>query len=150
MLTVLITAAIIYLTPLKWLNVIEPGIRDIDPSEFYADFKRNPAGYEFIDVRPEGAFQNSHAVGSRNVPLHLMYDERHVLPKSGKKIILICSGGRASGVAYSYLEHFGFLNIYRIEGGIENWILQGLPVERASVSTANEGSSLAYVPSCPA
>jgi len=42
--------------------------------------------------------------------------------------VLICSGGRASGVAYGYLEHYGFLNLRRINGGIENWLAEGLPV----------------------
>lgn len=47
--------------------------------------------------------------------------------------MLICSGGRASGVAYSYLQHFGFSNIARIEGGIEQWALNELPTEGISV-----------------
>jgi len=131
--TAFLTASVIYMTPLKWVTVIEPTIKDIDPTEFYTAFQKNRDKYDFIDVRPESAFQNSHAVGSRNVPLQLLYDERHVLPKNGKTIVLICSGGRASGIGYSYLQHFGFMNLLRIEGGIENWIIQGLPTEGTSV-----------------
>ena len=138
--TVLITVLAIYLTPLKWLNLIDPTINDIDPTEFNTDFQKSPEKYDFIDVRPEEAFKNAHAVGSRNVPLHLLYDERHVLPKKGKTIVLICSGGRASGVGYGYLEHFGFLNLRRIQGGIENWMIQGLPVEGTSVVATKQRS----------
>ena len=127
--TALLTAAIIYATPLKWIVVIEPTIKDIDPVAFQSDFAQRPEKYLFIDVRSESAYNKVHAVGSINMPLHTLYDQRHVLPKSGKEIILICSGGRASGVAYSYLQHYGFFNIQRIEGGIENWIVEGLPVE---------------------
>ncbi|OGM93833.1 hypothetical protein A2935_04115 [Candidatus Wolfebacteria bacterium RIFCSPLOWO2_01_FULL_47_17b] len=127
--TALLTLVAIYLTPLKWVTVIEPTIKDIDPVAFQSDFVKNSDRYIFIDVRSETAYNKVHAVGSINMPLHTLYDQRHVLPKNGKEIILICSGGRASGVAYSYLQHYGFFNIKRIDGGIENWIAEGLPVD---------------------
>ena len=132
--TALLTLAVIYLTPLKWITVVEPTIRDIDPVAFQSDFAENGDQYIFIDVRSETSYNKVHAVGSINMPLHTLYDQRHVLPKKGKEIILICSGGRASGVAYSYLQHHGFFNIKRIEGGIENWIAEGLPVEGSAPS----------------
>lgn len=132
--TALLTLAVIYLTPLKWVTVIEPTINDIDPVAFQSDFAKNSDQYIFIDVRSETSYNKVHAVGSINMPLHTLYDQRHVLPKKGKEIILICSGGRASGVAYSYLQHYGFFNIKRIEGGIENWIAEGLPVEGSAPS----------------
>ncbi|GEM_PF-680395 len=131
---VLATLLLVYLTPLKWITVIEPTIRDIDPIEFQADFAKNPDKYIFIDVRPESAYNALHAVGSISMPLHTLYDQRRVLPKRGKTIVLICSGGRASGVGYSYLQHYGFFNIRRIEGGIEQWILKELPVEGTSAT----------------
>jgi len=147
--TVLLTAAVIYLTPLKWINIIEPTIRDIDPRAFQADFVKNQDKYLFIDVRPEDAYDNLHAAGSINIPLNLLYDERHVLPKSGKEIVLICSGGHASGIAYSYLQHYGFFNIWRIEGGIENWILLDLPTETTQ-SAATAGFQLSGIIPCKA
>lgn len=126
-LTALVVILAIYLTPLKHLNLIEPKIEDVDPKEFSAEYQKNPEQYIFLDVRSGEAYDRLHAVGSKNQPLHTLYNERHVLPKKGKEIILICSGGVASGVAYSYLEHFGFFNIKRVAGGIENWSAQGLP-----------------------
>jgi 3-mercaptopyruvate sulfurtransferase SseA len=33
-----------------------------------------------------------------------------------------------AGVAYSYLEHYGYRNIKRIEGGLKNWNEDGLPI----------------------
>lgn len=147
--TVLLTAAIIYLTPLKWINIIEPTIKDIDPVAFQNDFVKNSDHYLFIDVRSEDAYDKLHATGSINVPLHTLYDYRHVLPKSGKEIVLICSGGRASGIAYSYLQHYGFFNISRIEGGIENWVFLGLPTETTQ-STAAAGLQLSSIIPCKA
>jgi len=122
------TILAIYLTPLKNLNIVEPAVRDIDPKEFYQKFKENPDKYIFVDVRGNSLYKKIHAEGSINIELHKMYTEKHNLPKRGKEIVLICSGGFASGVAYGYLEHHGFLNLLRIEGGIENWESRGLPI----------------------
>lgn len=127
--TVLVTVLVIYLTPLKNLNIIEPRINDIDPQEFYTDYSKNPDKYIFIDVRPKFVYDNEHAKGSINIELQNMYNERYNLPKHGKEIVLICTQGKASGVAYGYLEHYGFLNLTRIAGGIERWKAEGLPVE---------------------
>ena len=45
---VLLAALVIYLTPLKNLNMIEPRIKDVPPAEFYKDFSVNPEKYVFI------------------------------------------------------------------------------------------------------
>jgi rhodanese-related sulfurtransferase len=125
---VLLATLAIYLSPLKHLNLVEPTIHDVDPREFYTAYQANPEQYLFIDVRPNAGYNKIHAVDSTNIELHQMYNERHNLPKTGKTIVLICSGGIASGVAYGYLEHYGFLNLQRVQGGIENWIAEDLPV----------------------
>lgn len=146
---VLATILIIYLTPLKWVTLIEPTVKDIDPTTFYTLYERNPEKYIFIDVRPESAYAALHAQGSVSMPLHTLYDQRHVLPKHGKTIVLICSGGRASGVGYSYLQHYGFFNILRIEGGIENWVLQKLPVEgTGTLQKEIKTVSVSAIPRC--
>ncbi len=125
----ILSSVVIYTTPLQYTPFFEPTIRDIDPVDFHDKWIQDPEKYIFLDVRSEKSYADLHAVGSLNLPLHKLYDDRYVLPKKDKEIILICSGGRASGVAYSYLEHFGFTNISRIKGGIEEWALNELPTE---------------------
>lgn len=123
------TALLIYLTPLKNITLVEPSIDDITPEEFHKEYEGNEDRYVFLDVRSANAYSRIHAEGSVSMPLHTLYDTRHFLPKNtDKTIVLICSGGVASGVAYHYLEHHGFFNIKRIDGGIEAWHLAGLPV----------------------
>ncbi len=124
----------IYLTPLKWVNLIEPRINDIDAKVFHEDFLRNPDKYVFIDVRSESVYRAAHAKGSINQPIGTLYDGHKLLPRSGKTIVLICSSGRLAGVAYGYLEHQGFQNLARIEGGVQAWVLQGLPLEGLNIS----------------
>lgn len=123
----LIAAVLIYMTPLRYTALIEPTVRDIDPVEFHQMLVANPDKYIFIDVRSQREYDLRHAEGSQLMPLHTLFNERKNLPKRGKEIILICTGGAASGVGYSYLEHYGFSNIYRIEGGINAWDEAGMP-----------------------
>lgn len=139
-LTVLITFTVslflFYAVPaIRYSDIVEPLIKDVDPQTVYDEIVKNPEGYVFLDVRPGDVYEKLHAVYSKSQPLHTLYVERHTLPKNvnGKTIVLICSGGLASGVGYGYLEHFGFRNIVRIEGGIESWKAAGLPVEGTDV-----------------
>lgn len=124
----MLAVCLIYLTPLRLIPVLEPTIKDVDAQIIYARMQENPQDYIFLDVRPVDVFKVLHAEGSHSAPLHTLYNLRHELPKRGKTIVLICSGGLASGVGYSYLEHFGFFNVLRIEGGIEAWQTANLPV----------------------
>lgn len=126
----IIGGLLVYVTPIKYTQLIEPKIKDIKAEEFYQDYIKNTDKYIFMDVRGLDAYNNIHAEGSINQPLHTLYNERHNLPRNtDKEIVLICSGGVASGVAYSYLEHYGFRNIHRIDGGIESWVAASLPVK---------------------
>lgn len=122
-------------TPARHLQVIEPSVQNIEAQQFWTLYEQNPENYLFIDVRDAATYAEGHPKGSVNIPLARLYTEREKLPKSGKKIVLICGGNAASGVAYSYLEHFGFFNLERIPGGYRDWLVAGLPTETGT-STA--------------
>jgi len=124
---VFFTIIVVYFTPIRYTDLIEPTINDISATEFYQKYTGNTDDYIFIDVRGKIEYDLKHAEGAISMPLHTLFQERHNLPKKGKEIVLICKGGSASGVGYSYLEHFGFTNIARIEGGIDAWSDAGLP-----------------------
>lgn len=120
-------AGIALLTPLRYTPLIEPGIENVESTTFYPQFESDPDAYVFIDVRDRASYAEGHPKGAINIPLATLYTERANLPRSGKTIVLICGGNSASGVAYSYLEHFGFTNIERIPGGYREWLVAGLP-----------------------
>lgn len=141
----------VYLRPIKYTEFIQPGIVDIDPTVAYENIRSNPDGVIFIDVRSEYEYSQAHASSSINLPIHYMYDDTHglqnekgiPLPRNTEQeIYLICTGGRLAGVAYSYLEHYGYRNIKRIKGGIKNWNMEGLPVVTKSLfgTSYEEGS----------
>ncbi len=126
--TVLVTALVIFFTPLRYTILIEPQIRNVEPDKIYADMTKDPGKYLFIDVRPAADYQKLHAKGAINVPIGTFFDKWQEFPRTGKEIVLICGGGRLAGVAFFFLQHFGFTNIVRVSGGIENWLSKNLPV----------------------
>lgn len=134
----------------RYTEYVPPSIVDIDPKIAYQNIINNPSKYIFIDVRSEGEYASAHASSSVNLPIHNMYDDTHglknekgiPLPKNtDQEIYLICSGGRLAGVAYSYLEHYGYRNIKRINHGLAGWNDAGLPIIAPSIfKTIKEGS----------
>jgi rhodanese-related sulfurtransferase len=134
-------ALLIYLTPLKHANLISPTMHEVDPAAFEADFVKHPDDYIFIDVRSPNVYQSAHAKGSINIPIENLYDEHYTLPKSGKKIVLICTTGRLAAIAYGYLQDWGFTNLLHLQGGLQNWTYEGLPIEGQSVFSTSTSDS---------
>jgi rhodanese-related sulfurtransferase len=126
---VIVTALTIYLSPLKYLDLVPPAINEVDPSVFYSQYKAHPDDYIFIDVRSANVYQSAHAEGAINIPIENLFDEHYALPYRGKKIALICTTGKLAAVAYGYLQDWGFNNLIHIQGGLQNWTAEGLPLE---------------------
>lgn len=64
---------------------------------------------------------------------HLPLDELKVslpqLPKE-KRIVVICLKGRRSPTAVQYLIGQGYQDVVMVEGGVQQWVLEGRPVKR--------------------
>src|SRR3989344_4726109 len=129
--TAFVTTLVLYLTPLHYLNMVEPPMRDGDPAALYQKMQASPQDYLFVDVRPTAAYVKEHAVGSISIPLPQLYDARYQLPKHDKTIVLICGDAKAAGVAFGYLGHYGFLNTVRIAWGLNAWKAEQLPTEKS-------------------
>lgn len=137
LLVLLGVAVAISFRAIKYSEYILPIIDDIEATQAYKNISSNPDKFILIDVRSEGEYARAHASSSVNLPIHYFYDDTHGivnekgigLPKNtDKTIYLLCTGGRLAGVAYSYLEHYGYRNIQRIKHGLGGWTDAGLPV----------------------
>lgn len=126
---ILITSSTIYLTRIKWFTPFIPVPIEITPTAFWKAYQDHPDQYLFIDVRSKETYDTTHARGAINDPIGNLSDDQFYLPKSGKTIVLICTTGRLAAVAYGYLEHQGFLNVLHVQGGLRQWIEEGMPVE---------------------
>lgn len=147
--TAIVTVLVVYLTPLKHLNIVSPSMVEISPVAFNKAFNENPEKYLFVDVRSPSEYAAAHPKGSINIPIANLAEEavRAGLPKEGKRIVLTCTDGRLAAVAYGYLQNWGYLNLMHLTGGLQQWSLDGLPVEGTNVPKVS--LSLAHIMVCP-
>jgi len=147
--TAIVTVMVVYLTPLKHLNIVSPSMVEISPVAFNKAFNENPEKFMFVDVRSPSEYAAAHPKGSINIPIANLAEAsvRAELPKEGKQIVLTCTDGRLAAVAYGYLQSWGYLNLMHLTGGLQQWSLDGLPVEGTNVPKVS--LSLARGMVCP-
>ncbi len=82
-----------------------------------------------VDVRDADEFRQGHIAGSVNIPASEIAERIAELEKyRDKPLILTCKGGPAAGKA---LKAKGFTNLMRLQGGIQGWRDEKLPVVKA-------------------
>jgi len=75
-----------------------------------------------LDVRTEAEFVQGHLAGAINIPhfdIEKRYGELNV--DKNKSIVAICTMGGRSRLAAESLSKLGFINVYNIVGGLNEW-----------------------------
>ena len=89
----------------------------------------DPAGQALVvDVREPWEYAGGHVPGARPVPLAAVPARIGDLP-SDRPVYLVCAVGGRSGQAAAYLARLG-LDAVNVEGGTDEWVAAGYPVER--------------------
>jgi rhodanese-related sulfurtransferase len=96
-----------------------------------------------IDVREQREYAQEHIEGSTLIPLGTLHPG--ALPDSnGQKLVMLCRSGNRSMFACLKLGGAVSAEIYNLDGGIQGWKMQGLPVRKPEQSTGSEdGAPLA-------
>jgi len=82
-----------------------------------------------IDIRAETDFMNGHITNAINIPLETIEDQVAKFKNLSKKnIILCCQKGIKSNQAFRLLSKLSFEKLYTIDGGIDDWVKNNLPV----------------------
>ncbi|MBI3969817.1 MAG: rhodanese-like domain-containing protein [Chloroflexi bacterium] len=86
-------------------------------------------GVKLIDVRePKEITQDGKIANSELIPMNtLLSNPRAHLNEDN--ILFYCKVGARSAIACEMAAAVGFTRLYNLEGGIESWKKQGLPVE---------------------
>lgn len=88
---------------------------------------------EIVDVRPRRDFEKKHAAGSHSLPFNEFTREAlahsRELPESEPLYLISANDERAQIVA-DQMDEYGTGEGIVVEGGMEAWDLNGLPVER--------------------
>ncbi|NPA12929.1 MAG: rhodanese-like domain-containing protein [Aquificae bacterium] len=123
----LIGGALVYYLYTK--GYILANFTHLSPREAFRMLQKEGDNIIIIDVRePEEVDVEGKIPGSVLIPLGKLPTEVDRLDKS-KKIIVYCKNGVRSVSAARFLSSKGF-KVYNIEGGIDRWKDDGLPVEK--------------------
>lgn len=78
-----------------------------------------------IDLRDAKDFREGHISGSRNIPYSQLTSHIEELKTAERPLVFICNLGQIAGTA---LQQVGHSDSYRLDGGVNNWKAQGLPL----------------------
>ena len=84
-----------------------------------------------VDLRDEDEFRKGHIAGSVNIPYGKIGERAGELKDHKEKpVILVCKVGTHASLAGRTLKGQGFIDLYRMRGGIQGWRNDNLPVVR--------------------
>ena len=86
---------------------------------------------DLIDVRPRAEFNRVHIRGARSVPLSSLRPTKFLQERTGAKsdpVFLICWNRMRASMAAGMLREAGCRHPVVLDGGMELWEAQGLPV----------------------
>jgi rhodanese-related sulfurtransferase len=89
-------------------------------------------GALLLDVRTKAEFDSGHVIDARHVPQDELAQSTETLKKFRDKVIITCcETGMRSGAAARVLRAQGFTKAVNLQGGMQAWRAENLPVVRA-------------------
>ncbi len=84
-----------------------------------------------IDIRDAKQYQAGHILNAVHVPLSGLEERLPKLDKfKGQTIIVVDESGKDAGKGASILKKAGFKPVNSLQGGMDKWISEGLPVTK--------------------
>ena len=82
-----------------------------------------------VYVRSEADFRAGHITNAINIPLDQIEVQINKITSNSKKnIIVYCQKGVRSSQAFRLLNKLGLPKLYTIEGGLDAWLKNNLPI----------------------
>jgi rhodanese-related sulfurtransferase len=86
-----------------------------------------------IDLRATESYDSGHIGAARNIPAATLESQVETLNKwRDKQVITYCDTGRDAAEAVRTLARLGFTNVLNLEGGLNGWIKDNMPVVRST------------------
>lgn len=105
---------------MKWSALFKP-VGNLDPAEAKEFMAARPAGgYQLLDVRQPGEYEQEHLAGARLIPLKELAGRAGELDPD-QPVLVYCAIGGRSRAAAQYLNGQGFNQVYNLSGGIKAW-----------------------------
>ncbi len=110
----------------------EAGAIEMVPPETASELSLKDTGTVLLDVRSAIEFSQAHIGGSVNVPLEGLASRMDELSRPGKKYIVLCRTGNRSPMAADMLMQAGINEVKVMQGGMEGWKKEKLPVVKGA------------------
>ena len=101
--------------------------RDLDPREAKELVEQ---GAMMIDVRELSEWNHGHAPGALHLPMSIISEHLHKVPKD-EDVVVCCRSGSRSSAVVSFLSNNGY-KVLNMRGGMAAWHAHGLPVVNSS------------------
>jgi rhodanese-related sulfurtransferase len=99
----------------------------ISPKEAF-DAVSNDKNNILLDVRTSMEYDEKHIDAAVNIPIDQLSSRSGELAATGKKYILVCRSGHRASLACEKLASSGIRGLKVMDGGIERWEKEKLPV----------------------
>jgi rhodanese-related sulfurtransferase len=91
-----------------------------------------------IDLRAKESFDAGHIGDARNVPAAELESQAESLKKwRDRNVITYCDSGIGGASAARTLTKLGFTKVFNLEGGLNAWVKDNLPLAKTSGGKAN-------------
>ncbi len=91
-----------------------------------------------IDLRGKESFDAGHIGDARNVPAAELESQAESLKKwRDKNVITYCDSGNSGANAARTLTKLGFTKVFNLDGGLNAWVKDNLPLAKSSGGKAN-------------
>jgi hydroxyacylglutathione hydrolase len=101
---------------------------NVPPSQVAGQLRDDQA--VILDVRNQTEWDEGHIPGAQHLMLGYLADRVNELAANGKRVVVQCQTGSRSAIGASILQANGITNVANMMGGIRDWELAGLPVEK--------------------
>jgi rhodanese-related sulfurtransferase len=103
-------------------------IREITPREVLS-MTQGGEGCQIVDVREPVEYESERIAGSIFLPLSSLKEKAGALD-SNRPLCLVCRTGNRARMALARLSELGVTDAFVMQGGLQAWAAEGLPVER--------------------
>jgi rhodanese-related sulfurtransferase len=95
-----------------------------------------------LDLRAKEAFEAGHIADARNVPAAELAGSADTLKKWRERtVITYCDSGVSGAGAARTLTKLGFTKVFNLDGGLNAWIKDNMPLAQESNKDSNKGSN---------
>ncbi|KXK40135.1 MAG: transmembrane protein [Nitrosomonas europaea] len=112
---------------LLWPVVARNSVRDIDPKRAIRLINYEDA--LVLDVRDDSEYAGGHPPNAKHIPAEKIEDRWQELEKfKDKPVVIIFTPGLRVGRAGAVLRKNGFKQVFNLNGGIDTWRRENLPL----------------------